>query len=331
MDFRKSVLNLFSNKVSEEDKKNILKEMENKADDDIVIRGYLAYYYHEIDHDHNKHLKYEENLDEKELIEKAKQDADTAYITALLTSAGIVFDESVSDMKKWFEFSAEKGNPLADFEMGFYHYHLGLEGEEKNSMKEFKRALEYFDKAAKKDLVEAVLAMAEIYVEIDDRQNAEKMFKKALKYGDSDGYLGLALLEYDSNNYKKAKEYLLKSYETDKNRIAAFYLAGMYMEEGDNEKGLFYLRDSAEQGNIDAMFDLGVIHFEGELLPQDDEKAFEYFMKAAQKGDAGSQFYIGVFYKEGRVVEQSDSDAKYWLEAAADQGDEDAIELLNNF
>ncbi len=331
MNFRENVLKLLSNKASEEDKMAILDEMENNANDNLAVAGYLTYYYHEVDHNHEKHHKYENLLNGKNLKELAKNDADLAFVVALLMSASIIFEQNVSEMITWFDVSSKNGNPLADFEMGFYYYQLALEGEEINMKTEVSKALTYFDKARKAGLTEAILAMAELYIEVDDVKNARKMFEEAIQLNDSDGYLGIALIEYDNENFKKSKEYLLKSFEIDNNRVASFYLGGMYFEENDEEKGLYYLQKSAEQGNIDAMFDLGVLYLDGEVVKQDDKKAFDYFSYAAQKGDAGSQFYVGVFYKEGKVVKQSDEDAKYWLEAAADQGDEDAIEALGSF
>ena len=331
MNFKENVLKLLSNKASEATKKDILAEMENIAGENLAIAGYLAYYYHEVDHNHEKHHKYEDLIKDKNLKELAKEDADLAFVVALLMSASIIFEQNVSEMIKWFGVSSENGNSLADFEMGFYHYQLALEGEESKMKSEVKKALGYFDKARKAGLIEATLAMAELYIEIDDVKNARKMFEEAIKLNDSDGYLGIALIEYDNENFKKAKEYLLKSFELDNNRVASFYLGGMYFEENNEEKGVYYLEESAKQGNIDAMFDLGVLYLDGEVVKQDDKKAFDYFSYAAQKGDAGSQFYVGVFYKEGKIVEQSDEEAKYWFEAAADQGDEDAIEALNSF
>lgn len=331
MSFRENVLKLLSNKASEGDKKAILEEMEKNADNNLAIAGYLAYYYHEVDHNHEKHNKYESLLSAKNLKELAKNDADLAFVVALLMSASILFEQNISEMITWFDVSSKNGNPLADFEMGFYYYQLALEGEESNMKAEVNKALTYFDKARKAGLTEAILAMAELYIEIDDAKNAKKMFEEAIQLNDSDGYLGSALIEYDNENFKKSKEYLLKSFEIDSNRVASFYLGGMYFEENDDEKGLYYLQKSAEQGNIDAMFDLGVLYLDGEVVKQNDQKAFDYFSYAAQKGDAGSQFYVGFFYKEGKVVKQSDEDAKYWFEAAADQGDEDAIEALESF
>jgi len=331
MNFRENVLRLLSNKASEADKKNILEEMEKNADTNLAVAGYLVYYYHEVEHNHEKHHKYESLLEGKDLKEIAINDADLAFVIALLMSSSILFEQNISEMIKWFDISSKNGNPLADFEMGFYHYQIALEGEEKNSKEQFKKSLSFFEKAKNSGLIEATLAMAEVYIEMDDADNAKKLFEEAVKLNDSDGYLGIALIEYDNQNFKKSKELLLKSFDIDHNRVASFYLGGMFFEEKNNKKGLYYLEESAKQGNIDAMFDLGVLYLDGEIVKQDDKKAFNYFSYAAERGDAGSQFYVGVFYKEGRIVKQSDDEARYWLEAAADQGDEDAIEILDSF
>jgi len=330
MGFRENVLNLLSNKISEAAKQDILVEMENSAKEDLVLAAYLVYYYNEIEHNHEKHHVFEALLKGKDLKELAKSDADLAFVVALFTGSSIFYDANVADMKAWFEIASKNGNPLADFEMGFYHYQIALEGEEKYKKAELKKAISFFDKARANGVLEATLAMAELYIESDDVDNAVKMFNEAIEKNDSDGYLGIALIEYDNQNFKKAKEFLMKSYELDKNRVASFYLGGLYFEEENFKEGLKFFEESAKQGNYDAMFDLGVLYMEGEVVKQDEKKAFDFFKASAEKGDAGSQFYLGVFYKEGKVVEQSDSQAKFWFEAAADQGDEDAIEMLNS-
>ena len=331
MNFRENVLKLLSNKIPQDQKDKILQNMENEAKNNMLYAAYLTYYYHEIEHIHEKHLKFEKFINKEELKNKALKDADLAFVTAILMNSSVVFEPNITEMFKWFELSSELGNPLADFEMGFYHYQLALEGEDNQKEKEIGKAVKFFKKAREKGVVEATLALAELYVEIDDEKMARKYFNEAIEKGESDGYLGIALIEYDNKNFEKAKKYLLKSYQADKNRVAAFYLGGMYFEENENEKGFFYMEESAKQGNTDAMFDLGVLYLDGELIKKDEKKAFEYFSEAANKGDAGAQFYLGVFYREGKVVQKDDEKARYWFEKSAEQGDEDAIEALETF
>jgi len=331
MEFRESVLRLLSNKISESDRKELLEKMETKAKEELAFTAYMVYYYNEIQHDHEKSHEFEALLKGKDLKRMAETDADLAYVVALFVGTSIYFDENIAEMQEWFALSSKNGNPLADFEMGFYHYQIAIEGEKKHSKKEFEKAITYFTKVKNAGLVEGTLALAELYIENDDVDNATKMFNDAIEKNDSDGYLGLALIEYDNKNYKKAKDFLLKSFNLDKNRVASFYLGGMYFEEKNVEEGLKYFEESANQGNFDAMFDLGVLYMEGEVVKADEKKAFDYFKVAAEYGDAGAQFYLGVFYKEGKVVAQNDKQARYWLESAAEQEDEDAIEMLNSF
>ncbi len=329
MDFVKSVLGLLSNKISDANKQDILTKMDVEAKENLAFAGYLLYYYSQVEHDHEKHVELENLFKDKDIKSMAKNDGNLAFIVGLFYGSAIIFDENISEMEKWFNHATDLGNPLGSFELGFYHYQIAFEGEDNMQKSEIEKAKNYFQKSRELGVIEASLALAELYIEIDDEKMARKMFQEAIEKEDSDGYLGIALIEYDGKNFEKAKEYLLKSFEMDKNRSAAFYLAGIFFDEGDNEKGLYYINESAEQGNVDAIFDLGVLYLEGEIVEQDDQNAFDCFSYAAQRGDAGAQFYLGVFYKEGRVVEQSDEEAKYWFEAAAEQGDEEAIEVLS--
>ena len=46
---------------------------------------------------------------------------------------------------------------------------------------------------------------------------------------------------------------------------------------------------SAEQGNVDAQNNLGVMYYAGEGVPRDPAKAKEWFKKAAAQGNADAQ------------------------------------------
>ena len=54
------------------------------------------------------------------------------------------------------------------------------------------------------------------------------------------------------------------------------------------------LRALAEQGDVEAQFNLGVRYGTGEGVPQDDVEAVRWYRLAAEQGSARAQYNLGV-------------------------------------
>ncbi len=53
---------------------------------------------------------------------------------------------------------------------------------------------------------------------------------------------------------------------------------------------------SAEQGNAEAQYSLGVLYIEGQGVPQDDAEGVKWFRFAAEQGHAAAQSSLGNMY-----------------------------------
>ena len=60
-----------------------------------------------------------------------------------------------------------------------------------------------------------------------------------------------------------------------------------------NASSLTDIRKAAEQGNIDASNNLGVMYLTGKGVPQDYTEAAKWFRMAAEQGDGRAQFNLG--------------------------------------
>ncbi len=80
------------------------------------------------------------------------------------------------------------------------------------------------------------------------------------------------------------------------------------------------VRASAEQGDADAQYSLGVMYRDGYGAPQDDAEAARWLRRAAAQGHASAQSDLGRLYGEGRGVPKDDAEALRWYRLAADQG-----------
>src|SRR2546428_550692 len=80
------------------------------------------------------------------------------------------------------------------------------------------------------------------------------------------------------------------------------------------------LRQEAEQGHVEAQFNLGLMYLDGQGIPQDFTQAAQWFRKVAEQGAAAAQFNLGGMYEHGVGVPQDSAQAIQWYRKAAEQG-----------
>ena len=103
-----------------------------------------------------------------------------------------------------------------------------------------------------------------------------------------------------------------------------FYRHKMSRQEFDAEFGLDYVavlefgavRALAEQGDIEAQFDLGLMYDRGEGMPEDDAEAVRWYHRAAEQGHVRAQYMLGGMYTNA----QNYAEAARWWRQAAEQG-----------
>lgn len=88
------------------------------------------------------------------------------------------------------------------------------------------------------------------------------------------------------------------------------------------------LRKDAVAGNLIAMFEMGVVSFEGAYAPQDYDQALEWFRKAAQQKHAGAMVYLSNFYRIGYLEDKDLKKTAELLQEAAQLGHPDAMYLF---
>jgi TPR repeat protein len=78
---------------------------------------------------------------------------------------------------------------------------------------------------------------------------------------------------------------------------------------------------AAEQGHVDAQFNLALMYKHGKGVPQDFRQTIQWYTKAAEQGDVDAQYNLALMYKNGEGVPQDDKQAIQWYTKAAEQGD----------
>ena len=111
--------------------------------------------------------------------------------------------------------------------------------------------------------------------------------------------------------------------------IAEGYYYGKGINQDYNEAIKWYKR-SAEQltHGMAAQRRLAEIYEEGTIVPQDYKKAFKWYMETAKNGDVDAMYKIGVYYLEGKGVKQNKEKAVACFEEAAIYGSKEAEKRL---
>ncbi len=194
-------------------------------------------------------------------------------------------------------------------------YYFGGTGVEKD----FRKAFQYYQKAAKMGNVGAYVALAHFYacgfksgnlVVAKNLPKALEYYHKAGKMGNSEAYLHLGYLYEFGDCAPK-----------------------------DIPKALQYFKQSALMGNIEAYLALGNLYWFGDDVSQDAQKAIEYYQKAGESGhkhEIGEIFHardgylsIADMYVIGEGVPQDDQKAlEYYQKAYHSKAD--AYEALGN-
>lgn len=94
--------------------------------------------------------------------------------------------------------------------------------------------------------------------------------------------------------------------------------------QDDDVEALKWYRLSAEQGNANAQFMIGLMYDRGEGVPENDAEAVKWYRLAAEQGDAEAQYNLGNMYANGEGVPEDLVQAYRWFNLAAAQGNEDA-------
>ena len=97
------------------------------------------------------------------------------------------------------------------------------------------------------------------------------------------------------------------------------YADGLGVPQDIAEAAEWY-RKAADQGDVKAQTNLGVMYYEGHEVPQDYIEAAKWYRKAAEQGNAKAQFNLGLIYMKGQSVAQDYVQAHMWLNLAAAQG-----------
>ena len=102
--------------------------------------------------------------------------------------------------------------------------------------------------------------------------------------------------------------------------IATWYLHGTKRIKKNWVAAVRYLREAAEAGISNAMYDLAVCYEKGAGVEADPKAAFEYYLRAALHGEEESVFEVSRCYHWGIGVRKDHRVADIWADRAEELG-----------
>lgn len=84
-------------------------------------------------------------------------------------------------------------------------------------------------------------------------------------------------------------------------------------KRGETPAAMEIWRKWAQQGNVDAAYNLAVIHQHADGVAYDAAAALRWYRQAAERGDKASQFQLGLMYLNGEGVQADEAKAHEWF------------------
>lgn len=193
-------------------------------------------------------------------------------------------------------------------------YYLG-----KNVEKDYYKAREYFEKAAKEgnEHAESYLGLffEKGYGGEKDINKALYWYKKAALNGNIFSQYSLGFIYYEGEEVEKNLDYAFKWYKdaAEKGFAPAQYALSYLYKNGEgcehnNFKAYYWLEECADNDFEDAYYILGQSYLEGNTIETNYKKAFFYLSKGMGKNDKncleslGDMYYWGLYVKEDKEM-----------------------------
>ena len=91
-------------------------------------------------------------------------------------------------------------------------------------------------------------------------------------------------------------------------------------DAGDYDTAVREWQPLAEQGNVEAQYNLGFMYYNGQGLTQNSAKAVKWYRLAAEQGHGDARLNLGAMYRNGQGVPEDFVRAAKWYRLAAEQG-----------
>jgi TPR repeat protein len=250
----------------------------------------------------------------RKAVDKGSNKA-TYYLSGIHSLMDIHKAQSLQQLQK----TADSGDVDAMCEMGLFYEEEGID-------QDYSKALPWFLKAANLGNIDAMRAVADIYLHgkyrVDaNRSLALQWYSKAADLGDAPSMRGMGdifcMREGGKQDFAQAMQWYRKAAakgDTEAMRDIAVLYEGSDGVKEDFAQTLQWYQKAADAGDGEAMYQLG------HLSEPNYAMAMDWYLKGADRGNANAMYAIGCMYLYGKGVVQSDDTAMDWLLKADDAG-----------
>ncbi|KAL0140525.1 hypothetical protein V8B55DRAFT_1508043 [Mucor lusitanicus] len=198
------------------------------------------------------------------LIAADAGDNDATFLVAYMMSNHVIPHKGPADAFPWYQKAASKGHPMSMYSLGLCYY-KGIAQED--SKPKLETALEWFEKAARLGVSEAMAYMARIYLQFmvanaNQPQLAQQHFVKAVQW----------LKKSAEKNDTYAQRELGKIYLTGKGLTTDYAMA------------VHLLSKAAAKNDAEAITFLGDCYHKGTGVDKNMDMAVEHYLRAATLG-----------------------------------------------
>jgi TPR repeat protein len=219
--------------------------------------------------------------------------------------------------------AAEQGVGEAQYFLG-KHYEDGKGGEA-----DIGKAIAWYQLAANQGLAQAQCALGAIFLEgrggPKNSQTALQWFQKAADQGDVKARWNLSLIWVSGGDGVKRnlqQAFIECQIAADAGFVPAQSTLGvLFARMKKFKKAVEWWAKAADQGDLEAQYNLANALSKGQGVPQNAEQAFRWFLKAASQGVVPAQSRVGLLYATGEGVAQDLIEALKWFTLAGGRGD----------
>lgn len=207
--------------------------------------------------------------------------------------------------------AAEHGDVFSQYSLALA-YHMG-----RGVSQDSGTAVQWYRRAAEQGHVESQYALGSLLDRGEgvarDSDEAHAWYNKAALHGHEAAQNILASEKWKDNSVRNI------SAPTQKESQSPSDMSPEALEK---------LYQQAEAGDVDAMYNLGIMYYNGEGAPKDHQQAMNWFLLAAQQGDADAQFNMGIMTGRGEGVKKDPKTSLQWFQKAAEQGHTEAQDII---
>lgn len=195
--------------------------------------------------------------------------------------------------------------------------------------KNLDEALTLYMKAAEAGLVEAYLALGELYrFEIKDLNKAVEWCEKDILKDSKSALFNLGCIYNEVKNLEKSYQYFQKAADLGCS-ISLLNMGVLLLNKGvpqSNIEAAQYFKMAAEKGVVKAQYLLGNCYYDGIGVAEDYKSAYEWYEKAAKSKHGDALNKIGLFYEHGIGDRRKDGYQAYrYYKDSADKENPDGL------